>query len=160
MGTLADFDHLTAAARQYGIEVAMDLAYQCSPDHPYVREHPEWFEHRPDGSVQYAENPPKKYEDIYPFDFETEAWRGVVAGIEGHCPVLDRPRRADFPRRQPAYETVSILAVAHRGNQAQCPDVIFLAEAFTRPKVMYRPGEAGFQPIVHLFHLAKHERAN
>ena len=75
LGTLEDFDHLLAKAREYGLEIALDLAYQCSPDHPYVREHPEWFRHRPDGSTQYAENPPKKYEDIYPFDFETDAWR-------------------------------------------------------------------------------------
>jgi starch synthase (maltosyl-transferring) len=75
LGTLEDFDHLVTVARGQGIEVALDLAYQCSPDHPYVHEHPEWFQHRPDGSVRYAENPPKKYEDVYPFDFETEAWR-------------------------------------------------------------------------------------
>src|SRR5437867_98791 len=75
LGTLDDFRHFVAAARSLGLEVPLDLAYQCSPDHSYVREHPEWFKHRPDGSIQYAENPPKKYEDIYPFDFETEHWR-------------------------------------------------------------------------------------
>ena len=79
LGTLEDFDRLVAKAREHGLEIAMDLAYQCSPDHPYVKEHPEWFRHRPDGSVQYAENPPKKYEDIYPFDFETRV-RGASCG--------------------------------------------------------------------------------
>ena len=75
LGTLEDFDHFFAAARDHNLEVALDLAYQCSPDHPYVREHPEWFRHRPDGTIKYAENPPKKYQDIYPFDFECTACR-------------------------------------------------------------------------------------
>src|SRR5207237_1608896 len=75
LGTLEDFRRLVAAAERHGLEVALDLAFQCSPDHPYVREHPEWFRHRPDGSIQFAENPPKKYEDIVPFDFEAASWR-------------------------------------------------------------------------------------
>ena len=74
LGTLDDFDHFVGEARRLGLEVALDIAFQCSPDHPYVREHPEWFRHRPDGTIKYAENPPKKYQDIYPFDFECEAW--------------------------------------------------------------------------------------
>jgi starch synthase (maltosyl-transferring) len=74
LGTLEDFRRLVVAARGRKIEIALDIAFQCSPDHPYVKEHPEWFRRRPDGSIQYAENPPKKYQDIYPFDFETEAW--------------------------------------------------------------------------------------
>ena len=73
LGSMDDFHTLVSEASRHGIEIALDLAYQCSPDHPYVREHPEWFRHRPDGSIQYAENPPKKYEDIYPFDFECDA---------------------------------------------------------------------------------------
>ena len=75
LGTLEDFRHLVKSAAEYGIELALDIAFQCSPDHPYVTEHPEWFRRRPDGTIQYAENPPKKYQDIYPFDFETEHWR-------------------------------------------------------------------------------------
>ena len=78
LGTLEDFRRLAATARELGMEIALDLAFQCAPDHPYVRAHPEWFKHRPDGSVQYAENPPKKYQDIYPFDFETDDWRALV----------------------------------------------------------------------------------
>ena len=77
LGTLADFDRLVAAAREHGIEIALDIAFQCSPDHPYVSEHPEWFRHRPDGTIKYAENPPKKYQDIYPIDFECDDWRGL-----------------------------------------------------------------------------------
>ena len=77
LGTLADFERLVDAARGHGMEIALDIAFQCSPDHPYVKEHPEWFRHRPDGTIQYAENPPKKYQDIYPFDFESEDWQGL-----------------------------------------------------------------------------------
>ena len=77
LGTLDDFDRLVDAARKLGIEIALDIAFQCSPDHPYVREHPEWFRHRPDGTIKYAENPPKKYQDIYPIDFECEDWRAL-----------------------------------------------------------------------------------
>jgi starch synthase (maltosyl-transferring) len=77
LGTFDDFDRLLNVARALGIEIAMDLAFQCAPDHPYVTQHPQWFKHRPDGSVQYAENPPKKYQDIYPFDFESDDWRSL-----------------------------------------------------------------------------------
>src|SRR5581483_6625709 len=77
LGTLEDFDALVAAARQHGVEIALDVAFQCSPDHPYVKEHPEWFRHRPDGTIKYAENPPKKYQDIYPLEFEGENWQGL-----------------------------------------------------------------------------------
>src|SRR5262249_6227810 len=82
LGTLDDVDRLVEEARQHGIEVALDLAFQCSADHPYVHEHPKWFRHRPDGTVQFAENPPKKYEDIYPFEFETEAWPELWAELK------------------------------------------------------------------------------
>jgi starch synthase (maltosyl-transferring) len=77
LGTPEDFRHLLSKAREFGMEIALDIAFQCAPDHPYVLAHPQWFRHRPDGSVQYAENPPKKYQDIYPFDFETEDWRAL-----------------------------------------------------------------------------------
>lgn len=81
LGTLDDFRHLVGAAKEKGLTLALDIAFQCSPDHPYIGEHPEWFRHRPDGSIQYAENPPKKYEDIVPFDFECEAWRELWAEL-------------------------------------------------------------------------------
>ena len=144
LGTLQDFKSLNDAARELGIDIALDIAYQCAPDHPYVKEHPEWFKHRPDGSVQYAENPPKKYQDIYPFDFESEDWRGLWDELKS---VLDfwiaqgvRIFRVDNPHTKSfAFWEWAISEV----KRAQ-PDVIFLAEAFTRPKVMHRLAKVGF----------------
>jgi starch synthase (maltosyl-transferring) len=144
LGTMEDFDRLVERAEELGMEVAMDLAYQCSPDHPWVREHPEWFRHRPDGGIQYAENPPKKYQDIYPLDFETEAWRELWSELKS---VVDfwighgiRIFRVDNPHTKPfAFWEWLIDQV-----KADRPDVIFLAEAFTRPKVMYRLAKLGF----------------
>jgi starch synthase (maltosyl-transferring) len=144
LGTMEDFHHLLGAARQRGIEVALDIAFQCSPDHPYTREHPEWFKHRPDGSIQYAENPPKKYEDIFPFDFENEHWRElwdellsiVLFWIEQGVDVL----RVDNPHTKPFPFWEWLIGEVKR----QHPDVILLAEAFTRPKVMYRLAKVGF----------------
>ncbi|HKB32272.1 MAG TPA: maltotransferase domain-containing protein, partial [Candidatus Dormibacteraeota bacterium] len=144
LGTLEDFRHLVAAARDHGIEVALDIAFQCSPDHPYAREHPEWFKHRPDGTIQYAENPPKKYEDIFPFDFETESWRElwdellsiVLYWVEQGVTVL----RIDNPHTKPFAFWEWLIAEVKRGH----PDVILLAEAFTRPKVMFRLAKVGF----------------
>jgi starch synthase (maltosyl-transferring) len=144
LGTLDDFRHLLGAAKEKGLDVALDIAFQCSPDHPYVREHPEWFRHRPDGSIQYAENPPKKYEDIVPFDFECEAWRELWAELlsiitywidQGvHVFRIDNPHTKPFPFWE------WLIGEVKRGN----PDVIFLAEAFTRPRVMYRLAKCGF----------------
>jgi starch synthase (maltosyl-transferring) len=144
LGTLADFRALVEAADRHGIAVALDIAFQASPDHPWVREHPSWFRQRPDGTVQYAENPPKKYQDIYPFDFESEDWRGLWAALEG---VLRhwidqgvRVFRVDNPHTKafPFWEWVI------RRIKADFPEQIFLAEAFTRPKVMYRLAKVGF----------------
>jgi starch synthase (maltosyl-transferring) len=144
LGSLEDFRALLRAARELGIEIALDLAFQCAPDHPYVRAHPDWFRHRPDGTVQYAENPPKKYQDIYPFDFESEDWRGLWDELKS---VMDywiaqgvRIFRVDNPHTKTfAFWEWSIGEVT-RVN----PDVIFLAEAFTRPKVMHRLAKLGF----------------
>lgn len=144
LGTLADFKHLITAARDLNIDIAMDIAYQCSPDHPWVKEHPEWFRRRPDGSIQYAENPPKKYQDIYPIDFESDDWRNlwnalsdVVMYWVGQGVTIfrvDNPHTKAFP-----FWEWMIARV-----KAECPEAIFLAEAFTRPKVMYRLAKAGF----------------
>jgi starch synthase (maltosyl-transferring) len=144
LGTLADFKRLLAKAGDLGIELALDVAFQCSPDHPYVREHPEWFLKRPDGTIQYAENPPKKYQDIYPFDFETEAWNELWEELKSvfefwiHQGV--RIFRVDNPHTKPFPMWQWIIAEVKRDY----PDVLFLSEAFTRPKVMYRLAKAGF----------------
>jgi starch synthase (maltosyl-transferring) len=144
LGTLEDFRHLLAAARDRGIEIAMDLAIQCSPDHPWVREHPEWFRRRPDGSVQYAENPPKKYEDIFPIDFETPArealWNELASVVFFWISQGVRIFRVDNPHTK-AFPFWEWLIAKVR---AEHPDSIFLAEAFTRPKVMYGLAKLGF----------------
>ncbi|MEO8745285.1 MAG: alpha-1,4-glucan--maltose-1-phosphate maltosyltransferase [Candidatus Dormiibacterota bacterium] len=144
LGTLEDFRHLVQAAGQHGLDVALDIAFQCSPDHPYTREHPEWFKHRPDGSIQYAENPPKKYEDIYPFDFETESWRElwqellsiVLFWADQGIHIF----RVDNPHTKPFAFWEWLIGEVKREH----PDAILLAEAFTRPKVMYRLAKVGF----------------
>jgi starch synthase (maltosyl-transferring) len=144
LGTRDDFRHLLAKARELGIEVALDIAFQCAPDHPYVTAHPQWFKHRPDGSVQYAENPPKKYQDIYPFDFETEDWRALWNELKS---IVDfwiaqgvKIFRVDNPHTK-AFGFWEWLIDAVKREQ---PDVIFLAEAFTRPKLMHRLAKLGF----------------
>jgi starch synthase (maltosyl-transferring) len=144
LGDLDDFRRFVARARESGLAVALDLAFQCSADHPYVREHPEWFRRRPDGSIQFAENPPKKYEDIYPIDFETEHWRslwdellGVVRfWIDAGVTIF----RADNPHTKPFAFWEWLIGEIKKER----PDIIFLSEAFTRPKIMYRLAKLGF----------------
>ncbi len=144
LGTLEEFRDLVIAAAARGIDVAIDIAFQASPDHPWVTEHPEWFRHLPDGSIRYAENPPKRYEDIYPLDFETSDWQALWVEL------LDVVRfwvaqgvkvfRVDNPHTKPfAFWEWMIGHV-----KADHPEVIFLAEAFTRPTVMQHLAKAGF----------------
>jgi starch synthase (maltosyl-transferring) len=144
LGTLDDFKHLMSAAGTAGLSIALDLAFQCSPDHPYTREHPEWFRHRPDGSIQYAENPPKKYEDIYPFDFECEAWPELWAELLSIVVFwIDqgvRIFRVDNPHTKPFPFWEWLISEVKREHA----DVIFLSEAFTRPKLMYQLAKVGF----------------
>ncbi|HSS00783.1 MAG TPA: alpha-1,4-glucan--maltose-1-phosphate maltosyltransferase [Kofleriaceae bacterium] len=144
LGTLADFDHLVAAARQRGLELALDIAFQASPDHPWVREHPSWFKSRPDGSIQYAENPPKKYQDVYPFDFESTDWQALWQALRDvfvfWCERGVRVFRVDNPHTKPIRFWEWCLAEV----QARYPDAMFLAEAFTRPKLMYALAKSGF----------------
>ena len=143
LGTMEDFDAFVARARELGLEVAMDIALQCSPDHPWVTEHPEWFEIRADGSIAYAENPPKKYQDIYPLSFETD-YEGLYAAIRdmlelwvAHGVTLFR---VDNPHTKPVRFWQELLAEF----DAKHPEVIFLAEAFTRPTMMHTLGKVGF----------------
>ena len=144
LGTLEDFEYLLARAKQLGLEVALDLAYQCAPDHPYVKEHKEWFRSRPDGTVQYAENPPKKYQDIYPFDFETEKsqelWEELRSIVLYWIDQGIRIFRVDNPHTK-AFDFWEWLITDIKNRH---PDILFLAEAFTRPKVMYELARLGF----------------
>ncbi len=144
LGTFTDFDLLRGRAESLGMELALDLAIQCSPDHPWIREHPEWFRHRPDGSIQYAENPPKKYQDIVPFDFQCDRWRQLWEALGGVVRFwVDkgvRIFRVDNPHTKPFAFWEWLIADVHRTH----PGVIFLAEAFTRPKTMYRLAKLGF----------------
>jgi len=144
LGTLADFDHFVDAARGRGLEVALDMAFQCSPDHPYVREHPEWFHHRPDGRVQCAENPPKKYEDIYPLNFESENWEALWEELKNVVMFWIRRGirifRVDNPHTKPYRFWEWLIS----GVRSEYPETIFLAEAFTRPKVMAYLAQCGF----------------
>jgi starch synthase (maltosyl-transferring) len=144
LGTLQDFRRLCAKASEHGIEIALDIAFQCAPDHPWVREHPEWFRKRADGSIQYAENPPKKYQDIYPFDFETahwrELWQALVDVIEYWVEQGVRIFRVDNPHTK-AFDFWEWAIARVRASH---PEVIFLSEAFTRPKVMHRLAKLGF----------------
>ena len=144
LGTIADFRRLVKRSKEHGLDIALDIAFQCSPDHPYVKEHPEWFRRRPDGSIQYAENPPKKYEDIYPFDFETADWRALwdelksvfVFWVEQGVHIF----RVDNPHTKPFRFWEWVIAEVKRDY----PDAMFLAEAFTRPRLMERLAKSGF----------------
>lgn len=144
LGTLEDYKELISQAKKHGIDIALDIAFQCAPDHPYVKEHPEWFKQRPDGTIQYAENPPKKYQDIYPFNFETENWQElweelksvIIYWVEQGVTIF----RVDNPHTKPIPFWHWAIGEVHK----QYPDVIFLSEAFTRPKIMASLGKSGF----------------
>jgi starch synthase (maltosyl-transferring) len=144
LGSLEDFDWLNGEVRKRGMEIALDFAINCSPDHPYVREHPEWFYQRPDGSIKFAENPPKKYEDIFPLNFRCEnwpeLWAEMVSIVLFWAGRNVRTFRVDNPHTKPvAFWEYLIARVRER-----YPDTIFLAEAFTRPKMMKELAKAGF----------------
>ena len=144
LGTLADFDWLQKEVRKRGMEIALDFAINCSPDHPYVKEHPEWFYKRPDGTIKYAENPPKKYEDIYPLNFRCENWRELWAEMKSIVLFWAehgvRIFRVDNPHTKP----VAFWEYLITGVREKYPDTIFLSEAFTRPKMMKALAKAGF----------------
>jgi starch synthase (maltosyl-transferring) len=144
LGTIEDFDRFVGAAASLGMEIALDLAIQCSPDHPWVREHPDWFYRRPDGTIRYAENPPKKYEDIYPLNFDTADWRSLWDALREVVRFWIahgvRIFRVDNPHTKPiGFWTWLIGSI-----QDEHPDVLFLAEAFTRPPMMQALARRGF----------------
>jgi starch synthase (maltosyl-transferring) len=144
LGTLDDYKKLIAEAKKQGIDIALDLAFQCAPDHPYVKEHPEWFKQRPDGTIQYAENPPKKYQDIYPFNFESDQWMDLWVELKSVITFwIDQGVkifRVDNPHTKPIPFWQWVIAEVN----AEYSDVIFLAEAFTRPRVMASLAKVGF----------------
>ena len=144
LGTLDDLHSLMTAAKQHGLEIALDLAYQCSPDHPYVREHSSFFRKRADGTIQYAENPPKKYQDIYPLDFETEDWRALWTELKSVIEYWIAQGVLIFRVDNPHTKSFRFWTWVIAEMKAAHPEVIFLAEAFTRPKVMYRLAKLGF----------------
>lgn len=144
LGTPGDFRHLVAEAARHGLEIALDIAFQCAPDHPYVKAHPQWFRWRPDGTVQYAENPPKKYQDIYPFNFECEDWRALWLELKGVLEHWVGEGVRIFRIDNPHTKAFGFWEWVIEEIQREHPDVIFLAEAFTRPKVMHRLAKVGF----------------
>ena len=144
LGSLADFDHLVAAAKDHNLELALDVAFQVSPDHPWVKEHPAWFITRPDGSIQYAENPPKKYQDIYPINFESPDWRAMWDELASVFEFWIKRGVKIFRVDNPHTKALPFWEWCIGTLRDKYPDTIYLAEAFTRPHVMYSLAKAGF----------------
>jgi starch synthase (maltosyl-transferring) len=144
LGTFADFDHLVSAAHANGMEIALDIAFQCSPDHPWVKEHPDWFIHRPDGTIQYAENPPKKYQDIYPLNFESPDWQGLWDELRSVFQFWIHRGVRVFRVDNPHTKALPFWEWCINDLHTEAPDVLFLAEAFTRPHIMYSLAKGGF----------------
>ena len=151
LGTLEEFRSLLARAREHGLEIALDVAFQCAPDHPYVEAHPAWFRHRPDGSVQYAENPPKKYQDIYPFDFESGDWQGLWVELEGIFRFWIEQGVRIFRVDNPHTKSFAFWEWVIAGIKRDYPETLFLAEAFTRPRVMHYLAKLGFSQSYNYF---------
>ena len=144
LGTLADFDHLVQATHQHGMELALDIAFQCSPDHPWVKEHPTWFRQRPDGTIKYAENPPKKYQDIYPLNFETPDWKPLWEALRDVFLFWVERGVKIFRVDNPHTKALPFWEWCLREVWDRDPTTIFLAEAFTRPKVMKYLAKSGY----------------
>ena len=151
----ADFDRFVARARTLGLEVALDFAIQCSPDHPWVREHPEWFFHRPDGTIKYAENPPKKYQDIYPVNFYGEDPPAALEGDAAARRVLDRPRRHALPRGQPPHQAGAVLGVADPRGADGAPRGRLPGRGVHAAQDDEGAGQGRLHPVLHVLHLAQ-----
>ena len=156
LGTFDDFDAFVARAGELGLEVALDLALQAAPDHPWVTSHPEWFTTRADGTIAYAENPPKKYQDIYPINFDNDP-EGICAGGAAHRPALDVARGADLPGRQPAHQAAAVLGVAARRDPRQRPGRGLPVRGVHPPGDDARAGRGRLPPVLHLLHLAQRQ---
>ncbi len=144
LGTFDDFDHLLKKAKSMGIEIAMDLAYQCSPDHPYVKDHSNWFYKRPDGTIRYAENPPKKYYDIFPLNFDTVDKKNLYSELKNIIVFWIKKGIRIFRVDNPHTKPFSFWSFVMKSIKNDYPDVVFLAEAFTREKIMYELSKIGF----------------
>ncbi len=144
LGTLDDFRRLVQRSSDLGIQIALDIAFQAAPDHPYVKEHENWFRKRPDGTIQYAENPPKKYQDIYPFDFESEDWWGMWQELKSVFDYWIEQGVTIFRVDNPHTKAFPFWEWCITEIKREHPEVLFLSEAFTRPKIMYRLGKLGF----------------
>jgi starch synthase (maltosyl-transferring) len=144
LGTINDFRQFVKKATSHGIDVALDIAFQCSPDHPYVKEHPQWFKWRPDGTMQYAENPPKKYEDVLPFNFETDDWKNLWIELKSVFEFWIEQGVSIFRVDNPHTKSFAFWEWCLSELKRDYPETIFLAEAFTRPKVMYRLAKLGY----------------
>ena len=144
LGSFADFDSLVKEANRRGIEIALDIAFQCSPDHPYVKQHPQWFRRRPDGTVQYAENPPKKYQDIYPFEFETAAWKSLWEELASVFEFWVGHGVKIFRVDNPHTKAFAFWEWAIGELKKKHPELVFLSEAFTRPRIMHKLAKLGF----------------
>jgi len=144
LGTLDDFRAFVARANELGMEVALDIAFQCSQDHPYVKEHPQWFSWRPDGTVQYAENPPKKYQDIIPFNFENDDWKNLWTELKSVFEFWLETGVKIFRVDNPHTKSMEFWHWCLDAMKTEHPETLYLAEAFTRPKRMYRLAKGGF----------------
>jgi starch synthase (maltosyl-transferring) len=144
LGTLGDFERMVATAKDLGVEIALDFAIQCSPDHPWLKQHPEWFNRRPDGTLKYAENPPKRYQDIYNVNFDSEDWKGLWAALRDVVLLWVSRGITVFRVDNPHTKPVSFWEWLIKEVRAEHPEVIFLAEAFTRPAMMTTLGKIGF----------------
>ncbi len=156
LGTLEDFKTLVRKARELGIDMALDIAFQCAPDHPYVKEHREWFRERPDGTVQYAENPPKKYQDIYPFNFETARSQELWAELKSVIRLLDRAGRSRLSSGQPSYQTVRVLGMGHRRGEEGASGNYFPLGGVHSTEGDVSVGETGIHAVVYLFCVEEH----
>ena len=153
LGTMDDVRSLTATAREHGMDVALDLALNSSPDHPWLKEHPEWFQQRPDGTLKYAENPPKRYQDIYNFNWDTPAWRELwQAWLDVVLHWVDAGDQV-LPRRQPAHEAVPVLGVADQGGPRGRPLGRLPRRGLHPPRGHAPPGEDRLHPVLHVLHL-------